>query len=159
MPYSITCSTKILTLAMAPFLFILVCILYEFAMVPGVYILVSPQEEEALFLGHRCTNSAVHSSRRFKPLSAIIFMEKTQTRNSTLFMVLIIWPSSTLKFVFVFYFNECLWAIFSSLSFENFWSYIWVVVVWLLIFNDTDEFTSPLNPCPWIKNLSAKCWE
>ena len=34
---------------MAPLLFILVGILYEFAMVLGVYILLSPQEEETLF--------------------------------------------------------------------------------------------------------------
>ena len=46
MPYSITCSTKILTLVIATFLFILVGILCEFAMVPGVSILLSPQEEE-----------------------------------------------------------------------------------------------------------------
>ena len=46
MPYSITCSTKTLTMAIATFLFILVCVLCEFAMVPGVYILLSPQEKE-----------------------------------------------------------------------------------------------------------------
>ena len=46
MPYSIICFTKILTLAIAPFLFILVDILCEFAIVPVVYILLSPQEEE-----------------------------------------------------------------------------------------------------------------
>ena len=46
MPYSITCSNKILTLAIAPFLFIFVGVICEFAMVPGVYILLSPQEEE-----------------------------------------------------------------------------------------------------------------
>ena len=39
-------TTKILTLVIAPFLFILVGILFEFAMVPGVYILLSPREEE-----------------------------------------------------------------------------------------------------------------
>ena len=44
MPYSITCSTKILTLAIAPFLFILVDVLGELAMLPGVYILLSFQE-------------------------------------------------------------------------------------------------------------------
>ena len=46
MPYSIPSSTKILTLATAPFLFILVDVLSsvcEFAMVPGVYILVCPR--------------------------------------------------------------------------------------------------------------------
>ena len=46
MPSSITCSTKILTLAIAPFLFILVGVLCEFAMMSGVYILLFPQEEE-----------------------------------------------------------------------------------------------------------------
>ena len=42
----ITCSTKILTLAIIPFLLILVGLLCEFDMVPGAYILLSPQEEE-----------------------------------------------------------------------------------------------------------------
>ena len=48
MPYSITSSTKIRTLATAPFLFILVVILSvcDFIMVPGAYILLCPQEEE-----------------------------------------------------------------------------------------------------------------
>ena len=46
MPYSITCSIKILTLAIEPFLFIFFGVICEFAMVPGVYILLSPQEEE-----------------------------------------------------------------------------------------------------------------
>ena len=46
MPYCIICFAKILTLAIAPFLFILVGVVCEFAIVPGVYILLSPQEEE-----------------------------------------------------------------------------------------------------------------
>ena len=46
MPYSITCSTKILTLAIAQFLFILVGVLCVFSVVPGVYILLSHQEEK-----------------------------------------------------------------------------------------------------------------
>ena len=46
MPYSITCSTKVLTLARASFLFIFVGVIFQFAMVPGVYILLFPQEEE-----------------------------------------------------------------------------------------------------------------
>ena len=46
MPDSITCFTKILTLAMSPFLFALVGVLSEFAMVAGVCLLLSPQEEE-----------------------------------------------------------------------------------------------------------------
>ena len=44
MPYSITCSTETLTLAITPILFILVGVLCEFAVVPAVYILLSPQE-------------------------------------------------------------------------------------------------------------------
>ena len=42
MSYSIPTSTKVLTLATAPFLFILVAVLSvcEFAMVPGLYILL-----------------------------------------------------------------------------------------------------------------------
>ena len=47
MAYSITCSTKILTSAMAPFL--LVGLLCEFAMVPGVYILLSLKEDKMHF--------------------------------------------------------------------------------------------------------------
>ena len=46
MPYSIPSSTKILTLATAPFLFNLVGVLSsvcEFAKVPGVYTLVCPR--------------------------------------------------------------------------------------------------------------------
>ena len=84
MPSNITCSAKILTCAIAPFLFILVDALCEFAMVPGVYILLYPQEEE------------LHYSKHFKPLSktfnlcltsydyakVIDEIEKTQTRNS-----------------------------------------------------------------------------
>ena len=41
-------STKILTLTAAPFLFILIDALsvFQFPIVPGVYILLCPQEEE-----------------------------------------------------------------------------------------------------------------
>ena len=48
MSYSIPSPTKILTLTTAPFLFISVGALSvcEFFMVPGVYILMCPQEEE-----------------------------------------------------------------------------------------------------------------
>ena len=45
-PYGITFPTKILTLAITPFLFILLGVLYEFAMVSGVNILLFPQEVE-----------------------------------------------------------------------------------------------------------------
>ena len=85
----ITCSTKILTLAIIPFLLILVGLLCEFDMVPGAYILLSPQEEEVRYSswGQRCTHSAVHSSKRFKPCLtsygyAKIIDEKKQIKNS-----------------------------------------------------------------------------
>ena len=97
----------------------------------------------------------------------IVELGKTQTRNSTVFMLLIIWSNSTLKFLFLFGFNECLWAIFSLLSFENFWFYICVVVV-PMTFNFMTQMTLRhlLHPYPWIKISSAKttksilkCWE
>ena len=46
MPYSNTCSNKILTLAIAPFLFIFVGVICEFTTVLCVYILLFPQEED-----------------------------------------------------------------------------------------------------------------
>ena len=49
MPYSITCSAKILTLAIVPLLFILVGILCEFAMVQRVYILPMSLQEEVMW--------------------------------------------------------------------------------------------------------------
>ena len=78
MSYSIPSSAKILTLTTAPFLFILVGALYlcEFAMVPGLYTLQCPQEEEvhSFFWGHKYTHSTAQSSKRFKPLSVTILM-------------------------------------------------------------------------------------
>ena len=63
MPYIMTCSSKILTLAIAPFLFILAGVLCEFDMVPGEYILLSPQEKEvhSSSCGHIFIYSAIHS--------------------------------------------------------------------------------------------------
>ena len=90
---------------------------------------------------------------------------KNTNKKFSCVMVLIMTASSSLNFQFVYCFNECLWAIFSLLNFENFWLYIWVVVVWLLIY-DTNDFKSLFMPCRWVKNLSAnttnyilKCWE
>ena len=57
MSYSIIFSTKILTLAIAPFLFILVGVLCEFAMMQGVYILLDPQEEGVHYF---CEGTDVH---------------------------------------------------------------------------------------------------
>ena len=76
MRYSITCSTKTLTLAKAPLLFLLVGILCEFAIVLGVHILLSPQEKKMRSSsgGHRCTHSAVHFSKISKVFYAIILL-------------------------------------------------------------------------------------
>ena len=51
-------------------LFISVSVLCEFAMLPDVYILLSPQEEEvhSFSWGNRCTDLAVHSSKRVKEM-------------------------------------------------------------------------------------------
>ena len=87
---------------------------------------------------------------------SLLNWKKAQT---TVFMVLIIRPGSTLKFQFVFGSNECLGAIFSLLSFENFWCYIWVVI---MAFDFTTQTTLvyvtsyPWPPSPWIKYLSVK---
>ena len=94
MPYSITCSNEILTLAMAPFLFIFVGIICEFAMVPCMcvhFIVPSAGRRGSLFFlrAHIYTQSAAHSSKRFKPLftscyyvKVVVELEKTQARNS-----------------------------------------------------------------------------
>ena len=53
MSYSIIFSTKILTLAAVPFLLILVGVLCEFAMVPDMYIWLTPKEGALFFpMGH-----------------------------------------------------------------------------------------------------------
>ena len=74
----------------------------------------------------------------------IIELEKN-TRNLTVFMVLIISPSSTLKFLFVFGFNHCLWATF-SLNLENFW-FIFGLRLYDFLFHNTDDFTWPQLEC------------
>ena len=61
--YVITCSTQILTLSIAPFWFISVGVLCEFAMAPNVCILLFPQKEKTGWTELRmytCTDLAVH---------------------------------------------------------------------------------------------------
>ena len=163
MPYSITCSTKILTLAIAPFLFIFISIICEFTMVPGRYILLSSQKEEVhySFWGHRCTHSVAYSTKRFKSLlhhvKVVVEMEKNTNKKFSCFMVLILRPSSTLKFQFASGVNECFWEFFSLL----FWK---IQVLYLscgclyMTFDFMTQLTSShlLLTCGWIKNLSAK---
>ena len=76
MPYSITCSTKILTLAISQFLFILVGVLFEFAMVPGVYILFFPQR-------HIHQKDSNLSLTLYYYAKVIVELNKTQIRNSS----------------------------------------------------------------------------
>ena len=161
MPCSIPCSTKILTLVIALFLFILVGVLYEFAMGPGIYVLLSPQEQElhSSSCGHTCTHSAAHSSKRYEPLSGITLLcqgycwiGKDANKESTcvMLMIFIIRPSSTLKFQFVFVFSECLWAIFLI----KFWKFL---VLYLdcgcMAFDFTTQMTliHLLPLCIWTK--------
>ena len=121
--------TKTLTLTTALFLFISVDALsvFEFTMVLGAYILLCPEKEEVQpsSWGHRYTHSAAQSSKRFKPLFVTILFwqglnwKKTQTWNLTVFMVVEIWPTSTLKFLFVFDLNWCLRNLFLKGSSAN----------------------------------------
>ena len=62
---TVSFSTGILILAIAPLSLISVSILYELAMLPDVYIVLSPQEEEVHSSsgGDRCTNLEAYSSK------------------------------------------------------------------------------------------------
>ena len=75
MSSSITYSTKILTLVIAPFLLILVDILCEIAMVPDVYIL--------LFLHQKDLKLCLTSYDYAKVIDEL---EKIQTRNSAVLL-------------------------------------------------------------------------
>ena len=119
MPYSIPSSIKILFLATAPFLFVLLGILCLSSMVPRVYIYftVPLQRRVALFFvrAQMCTLSSIFSKKIWifgchyiKLWQGHCWIEKN-TRNLTVFMVLVIWPSSFLKFPFVFGFISGLW--------------------------------------------------
>ena len=99
MSYRIICFTKILTLAIAPFLFILVGVVCEFAIVPGVYILLSPQEE-----GYRKTNSAAHLSK----IGLLLNWKKNTKKEFRCVMMFVKRPRDTLKFQFIFDFIEYL---------------------------------------------------
>ena len=86
----------------------------------------------------------------------IVKLEKNTNKDSSVFIVLIIWPNFTLKLLFAFGFNEFLWPTFSFLCFENFRFCISVVVTCLLIFG-TDDFKSPQLHCwLWIIKLRVK---
>ena len=78
MSHSITFSTEILTLAIAPFLFFSVVIPCKFALVPDVYILQSPEEEEM--------HSSSWGDKRFKLLLVIICLYNT-SKNMTVIVL------------------------------------------------------------------------
>ena len=140
-------------MSIAPFLFILVGILCEFAMLPGVYILLTPQEEEvnSSTWGHRSTHSEIHSWKKFKlflPLfyyaKVIVELEKhkqgIKELNCAMLMVLVIWWSSTSKFQFVFGFKECL----SNLFLNNFWK-IFGFILELGLYDMTFDFLTQMT--------------
>ena len=120
MSYSIPSSTKILNLTTAPFLFILVSALSvcKFAMVPGVYILLYPLEEEvhSSSWGHGHIQQHNHQKDLNPCLSLYyygkVIVELEKNTSLTVFTVFVIWPSSTLKFLFVFI-SVNVWQIFS----------------------------------------------
>ena len=58
-------------------------------------------------------------------------------------MVVVTTPSETLQFQYFRDFNKWLRAIFSQLSFENFWPYLWVRLFWLKMIKNS--YKSPLK--------------
>ena len=133
-------------MAVAPFLFVLVGVLCEFAMVPGVYTFYCSLRKRryTVLPERRCTHSAPYSSKRFKPLSDIwlcwkVMNWKKHKQGIQLCLVLII----CFKFQ---------WMSFSNL-FLRVSNLIWVVLVWLLILRHKwpNDFESFLTPCRWIK--------
>ena len=99
MPYSITCFTKILTLAKPPLLLILVGVYCEFAMVPGVYIYCPLKKKRSNFYPEGTDvhiQQYIHQKdlNLYLPLyyygQVIVELDKAETLKSTAFMVLII---------------------------------------------------------------------
>ena len=111
----------------------------------------------------RCIHSAAGSSKRFKSLSVTVLLQQGHCWIGKKHTMLVIWPSSTLKCIFVFDFNICLSYLF--LKFGKF------LVLYLGCSCATFNFTTQrtlrhLIPRPMNKNLSTKttkyilkCWE
>ena len=145
MLYSITCFNKILTSAIALFLFILFEVLSGFAMVPGVHILLSSQEEDVYYFSWGTLYDIMLLCQSCR------WIGKNTNKEFSCVMVLIVRPSSILKFQFVFGLNECLWALFSLLNFKKFLFYIWVGFG-SMTSDFTTQMTSTLTLCQWIKS-------
>ena len=67
---NVTCSTKILTLAISPVLFISVRSLHEFAILPDVYILLSSREKEVPHAGQMHTFGSTFI-KKIEPFSVV----------------------------------------------------------------------------------------
>ena len=103
-------STKTLTLVIEHHFYLFYLASYVFfVMASDVYDLLSPHEEEvnSSYWGDRCTQSAPHSSKRFKPLFVIILLcqsfcwiRKNTNKEFNWVMILKIIPSSNLQFQF-----------------------------------------------------------
>ena len=106
MPYRIICFTKILTLAVAPFLFILVGVVFEFAVVPDVYILLLRKKRHTTLLFLRVQIEKFSST--FIKDKVVVELEKNTNKEFICVMVFIKRLRDTLKFQFIFDFNECL---------------------------------------------------
>ena len=118
-------------------MFILVFVLCEFAMVPGVYVLLFPEEEDV----HIPEHIYQKDSNLLLPLSysGKVFIDLEKKINEEFNCVLMLIICSTLKFQFFFFF----WAIF--------WYYVlkisdFIFGLWLYDFRfcEKDNFTSPL---------------
>ena len=98
------------------FLSILVRVLCEFVMVPGVYILLIPQEEEAHYFS--CwmwtvvyIQQPIHQKHLNLCLASYYYVKvivEWKKKGFSYVMVFIMKPNSNLRFQFVFGFNECI---------------------------------------------------
>ena len=135
---------------------------------------MSPQEEEYTILPES-TDVHIQQHIHQKDLNLCLTwygydkvineFEKTQNKEFSCVMAFIMRLSNT--FIFASGFNECPWTLFSLhyWIWENFWFYIWVLVVWFLILRHKWLWVISY-PMVMKKNLSAKttnyipkCWE
>ena len=81
---SISFSAQIFILSITPLLFISDSILCEFAMLPDVYILLSPPEEEvhSSFWGNRCTGGST-SIKKIKTFAILLLCLGNTQKNKT----------------------------------------------------------------------------
>ena len=153
-------------MATAPFLFILVGILCEYAMVTRQL-----SEKSCALLAEGtdvCRHSAAHSSRTLKPMPSIVLLWQGhcwigKNTNKEFNRVYGTYNLTKQYFNIPICFNECLWAIFSFGI--KFWKFM---VLYLGCGCMSFDFTTQMTlshlvsyPCPWIKTSKSvlKCWE